>query len=138
MSKSKKRTVILTSGKRKTAIARATLKPGKGRIRINKIPLEILTPISAKEKIVEPLLLAGDSWKKIDINVDDQGGGVMGQADAARIAIARGLVKSIGSSALRRRYIEYDKTMLSGDSRRKESKKPGGPGARTKKQKSYR
>lgn len=134
----KKRDVIVTSGKRKTAIARAILKLGKGRVRINKIPLEIYTPAVARDKIMEPLLLAENSWKELDINVNVRGGGFMGQADAARMAIARGLVKWIGGSALKKRYMEYDRTMLAGDPRRKEPKKFGGPGARTRKQKSYR
>ena len=134
----RKRGVIVASGKRKTAIARAVLKPGKGRIRINKIPLEIHTPEVAKYKIMEPLLLADDSWKKVDINVNVGGGGFMGQAGAARMAIARGLVEWTRSSTLKKRYLNYDRSMLVGDPRRKEVKKFGGPGARRKKQKSYR
>ncbi|MFQ6075088.1 MAG: 30S ribosomal protein S9 [Candidatus Bathyarchaeia archaeon] len=133
-----KKRVLLTSGKRKTAIARATVKPGRGRIRINNIPIEVYTPEMAREKIEEPLLLAGDSWKELDINVRVQGGGFMGQADAARMAIARALVEWSGSSALRDKYLDYDRSMLAGDPRRKEPKKFGGPGARRRKQKSYR
>ena len=133
-----KKGVIITCGKRKTAIARAAVRPGKGRVLINKVPIEIYTPAVAKDKIMEPLLLAGGMWKELDINVNVKGGGFMGQADSARMAIAKGLVKWTGSSALRRKYMEYDRTMLAGDSRRKEPKKFGGPGARRKKQKSYR
>jgi small subunit ribosomal protein S9 len=130
--------IIVTSGKRKTAIARAVLKPGKGRIRINKIPLEIHTPEVAKYKIMEPLLLAETSWRNVDIAVNVRGGGFMGQASAARTAIARGLVKWTGSTVLKKRYVDYDRSMLVGDPRRKEAKKFGGSGARSRKQKSYR
>jgi small subunit ribosomal protein S9 len=130
--------VIVTSGKRKTAIARATLRSGKGRVRINKIPVEIYTPDVAKSKIVEPLILAGPVRDAVDIDVAVQGGGFMGQADAARMAIAQGLVEWTRDAALKRRYIEYDRSMLTSDPRRKEPKKFGGPGARKKKQKSYR
>lgn len=89
-----KRDVIVTSGKRKTAIARATIKPGKGRIRINKVPLEILTPEVAKDKILEVLLLVEGAWRNLDTNVNVRGGGFMGQADAARMVIDRGLVRA--------------------------------------------
>lgn len=130
--------VLLTSGKRKMAIARATIKPGMGRIRINSVPLEVHTPQIAREKIREPLLLAGDTWKELDIDVRVDGGGFMGQADAARMAIARALVEWSGSSALREKYLDYDRSMLAGDLRRNEPKKFGGPGARRRKQKSYR
>ena len=130
--------IILASGKRKTAIARATIKPGKGRIRINKIPLEIHTPKIARDKIMDPLLLAGSSWEALDINVNVHGGGFIGQADATRTAIARGLVEWTGSATLRKRYLDYDRSLLVSDPRRRESKKFGGPRARTRKQKSYR
>ncbi len=130
--------IILTSGKRKTAIARAVIRPGKGRIRINKVPLEIWEPKLARDKIMEPLMLAGDAWKEVDIDVKVQGGGFMGQAEAARMAIARGLLKWTKSSHLKTLFITYDRTMLAGDPRRKEMKKFGGPGARARDQKSYR
>ncbi|MCD6242898.1 30S ribosomal protein S9 [Candidatus Bathyarchaeota archaeon] len=130
--------IILTSGKRKTAIARATIKPGRGRIRINKIPLEIWEPKIARDKIMEPLMLAGDAWKQVDIDVKVQGGGFMGQAEAVRMAIARGLLKWTKSSHLRTLFLTYDRTMLAGDPRKKEMKKFGGPGARARDQKSYR
>ncbi len=131
--------ILLTSGKRKTAIARATVKNGKGRIRINNIPLEIYEPEIAREKIMEPLLTVGkDVWKDIDIKVKVSGGGFMGQAEAARIAIARALVKWTKSTHIQNLFTQYDRTMLAGDPRRKEPKKFGGPGARARKQKSYR
>lgn len=138
MRASSKKRVILESGKRKTAIARATLRAGKGRVRINKIPLEIYTPEIAQKKIMEPLLVLGDMVQEVDIDVIVSGGGVIGQAGAARTAIARGLAKWFRKVAIRNSLQTYDRYMLTGDPRRKEPKKFGGPGARRKKQKSYR
>lgn len=131
--------VLLASGKRKTAIARANISEGKGKIRINKVPLEIWVPETARMKILEPLILAGgDTIKKVDINVNVRGGGVIGQAEAVRIAIARALVKWTKSQRLRTKLIKYDRVMLVGDFRRTESKKFGGRSARARRQKSYR
>jgi small subunit ribosomal protein S9 len=130
--------MIQTSGKRKTAVARATVKEGKGRVRINKKPLEIIEPELAKMKIMEPIILAGEIAKKVDIRVDVKGGGVMGQAEAVRVAIGRGLLEFSKDPRLKEAFQEYDKTIVKGDHRRKEAKKYGGSGARAKKQKSYR
>ena len=131
--------VIVVSGKRKTALARAIVKPGVGRIRINKIPIEIVEPEIAREKMMEPLIQAGEEvWKQVDMDVKTSGGGYMGQAEAARMAVANGLLKWTKSSHLRTVFAEYDRTMIVGDSRRKETKKFGGPGARARDQKSYR
>lgn len=137
MSAVKKR-VLLISGKRKTAIARATVKSGKGRVWINRIPVEIYEPEMARIKIMEPLLLSGDVWKELDMDVTVKGGGFMGQAEAARMAIARSLVKWTKSSEVKRMFTDYDRTMLAGDYRKTEPKKFGGPSARRRKQKSYR
>ena len=131
--------IIVVSGKRKTALARAIVRPGSGRIRINRIPVEIVEPEIAREKIMEPLMQAGeDIWNQIDMDVKTSGGGYMGQAEAARMAVANGLLKWTKSSHLRTVFSEYDRTMIVGDSRRKEPKKFGGPGARAKGQMSYR
>jgi small subunit ribosomal protein S9 len=131
--------VLVVSGKRKTAIARAVVRLGMGRIRINKTPLEILEPEVSREKIKEPLLQAGDDvWKQLDMDVSVSGGGYMGQAEAARMAISNALLKWTKSTHLRTVFAEYDRTMMVGDSRKKEPKKFGGPGARAKGQKSYR
>lgn len=131
--------ITVSSGKRKTAIARATIREGTGRVHINKTPLENLIPLIARQIIQEPLLIASDDIiSQVDIRVNVRGGGVMGQAQASRIAIARGLVDFTKSADLRKRFVEYDRTLIAGDSRRKEKKKFGGPGARARKQKSYR
>ncbi len=137
MSKSKK--VLVLSGKRKNAIARATVRAGKGRVRINNIPLEIFEPKLARDKIMEPLLLTDDKVRgQLDINVKVSGGGFMGQAEATRMAIAKGLLKWTKSTRLRTTLRDYDRTMIAGDPRRSEPKKFGGPGARARDQKSYR
>lgn len=136
---SKTKKILLTSGKRKTAIARATVREGQGRIRINKVPLEILEPEIARKKIMEPLLQTGEEvWKKLDIDIKVSGGGFMGQAEAARTSIARALVRWTKSKRVKTILTAYDRTMLAGDPRRKEPKKFGGPGARARDQKSYR
>lgn len=139
MSRARKTKVLLTSGKRKTAIARATVKTGKGRIRINNVPLEILEPKIAREKIMEPLKQTGDEVRKqLDIDIKVSGGGFMGQAEATRTALARALLKWTKSAHLRRVFSVYDRTLIAGDPRRREPKKFGGPGARARGQKSYR
>ena len=130
--------VVHTSGKRKTAIARGTVKEGTGRVIINKQPLELYSPELARLKLEEPLDIAGDIVDNVDITVRVRGGGVMGQAEAARMVIAKGLVQYTNDMDLKDKYIHYDRTMLVGDPRRSEPKKFGGPGARARKQKSYR
>lgn len=131
--------VLVVSGKRKTAIARAVARPGLGKIRVNMTPLEIFEPDISREKIREPLIQAGDEvWRELDIDVKVSGGGYMGQAEAARMAVANALLKWTKSTHLRTVFSEYDRTMIVGDSRKKEPKKFGGPGARAKEQKSYR
>jgi small subunit ribosomal protein S9 len=133
-----KNKVTLSTGKRKTSIARVIIKNGKGRVRVNNKPLPLVEPILIREKIMEPLMLAANYVKNVDIKVKVHGGGVMSQATATRMGIAQGLLKHTESNELREIFIEYDRTMLAGDPRRKEPKKFGGPGARRRKQKSYR
>ncbi|MGC8582304.1 MAG: 30S ribosomal protein S9 [Thermoproteus sp.] len=130
--------VVLAVGRKKTAIAKAVIRPGIGRVRINGYPLELWPIEMARQKIVEPLLLAGDLVNKVDIDVEVRGGGYMGQAVAARMAIARGLVKYFEDQKLRELYMQYDPYMLKGDPRRTEPKKPGLKHARSKRQKAYR
>jgi len=131
--------VIQTIGKRKKAIARAVFREGKGRIRINKVPLPIHSPEMARLKISEPLMLSGIE-PTFDCDITIQGGGYMGQADAARMALARGLVEWTGDMTLKESFMNYDRSMLKGDSRRTEPHKPNASskGPRAKKQKSYR
>lgn len=130
--------IINSSGKKKTAVARATLREGKGRIRVNSKPLEIVEPRMARMKIMEPVMIAQDRISTLDIDVKVKGGGFMGQTEAVRTAIARGIVEWTGDAALKEAYMEYDRNLLVNDHRQKERKKVGGPGARAKYQKSYR
>ena len=130
--------IIHTSGKRKTAIARATFRSGKGRVRVNNKPVEFYQPELARLKIQEPLELAGKHSKRVDINISVQGGGVMGQAEASRTAIARGIIEWSGDKDLQKIFQSYDRALLVNDTRRKEPKHPMGRGARKKRQKSYR
>ena len=131
--------VLVISGKRKTAITRAVVRSGEGKIRINRIPIEIYEPEIAREKTMEPLIQAGDEvWKQLNMDIKVSGGGYMGQAEASRMVIANALLKWTKSSRLRRIFVEYDRSMVVGDPRRKEPKKFGGPGARARDQKSYR
>ena len=131
--------IVLSSGKRKTAVARATIKPGTGKIRINGLALEAYPNRWFRIRIQEPLIIAGeDIVNSVDIRVRVHGGGVSGQAEAIRMAIARGLVEYTQDSALRAKFFEYERTMISGDPRQTWPKRFGGRKARARKQKSYR
>ena len=130
---------IITSGKRKRAIARATLTEGKGIIKINNLTLDCYEPKMYRLKLREPLLLAGNLVDKADIDVDVNGGGMASQAEASRLAIAKALVIFSKSEKLKETFLKYDRTLLVADVRRKESAKPNRHGqARAKRQKSYR
>ena len=132
--------IVHTVGKRKTAIARATAKEGKGRIRINNMPIEIIEPKYVNAKLMEPIILAGDAIENIDIDVVVKGGGIAGQMDAARTALGKAIVEFTGSMEIKDRYLEYDRTILVSDARRTEPHKPSKStkGPRAKRQKSYR
>ncbi|HLC98799.1 MAG TPA: 30S ribosomal protein S9 [Candidatus Nanoarchaeia archaeon] len=130
--------VVHVSGKRKRSVARATLKQGKGRVKINNISIDVYEPKIARMKIIEPLIIAGDLAKDVDINVDIRGGGVISGAEAAKLAIGRALVEWAGKSSLKEDLLNYDRTMLVADVRYKEQRKPNDSKARAKRQKSYR
>ena len=130
--------MIHASGKRKSAIARATLKPGKGKVRINNNLLESITPKMVMLRIMEPIEIAGDIANEVDIDVIVRGGGQMGQAEAARLVVAKTLLKYSKDKTLEQKYIAYDRHLLVSDVRRKETRKPGDSKARAKRQKSYR
>ncbi|MFC5280121.1 30S ribosomal protein S9 [Halorubrum rubrum] len=131
--------VTNTSGKKKTAVARATVRDGEGRVRINSQPVELVEPQQARLKMLEPFRIAGEAIRDdVDIDIDVTGGGFNGQADATRTAIARGLVQHLGDAELRDAYMSFDRTLLVNDVRQSEPKKWGGPGARARYQKSYR
>ncbi|HJJ44602.1 MAG TPA: 30S ribosomal protein S9 [Methanocorpusculum sp.] len=127
-----------TSGKRKTAIARATLREGKGRVRINSVPLEVYSNEIIRMKISEAIALAPGAIDGIDVDIEVSGGGVMGQAEAARTALGRGILGWTNDPKIKETYLTYDRTLLVNDSRQKEAKKPHCHGARARFQKSYR
>lgn len=134
---SKKTATVHASGKRKRAVARATVLKGTGRVTINNLELPQYGTQMTRLRISEPLVLAGDVAKQVDIKVRVEGGGASGQADAVRLAIGRALAEH--DKKLRQVYLEYDRQLLVADVRRKEASKPNSHGkARAKRQKSYR
>lgn len=137
--KKKGKKTVFTTGKRKRAVARATLKPGKGIIKINSKPINLLKNKLVRLRVQEPVMLAGEGYKNYDIKVTVKGGGFMGQAEAARQAIARALVKVMGSD-LKETYLNYDRNLLVYDPRRTEPHKPplSSKGPRKYKQRSKR
>jgi small subunit ribosomal protein S9 len=129
--------VIHISGRRKKAIARATLRPGAGIVRVNSKLLNTVSPKIYQMRIQEPIEIAGDRAAAVNIDVVVKGGGIASQADAARLAIARALVAL--NKDLQKEFLEYDRTLLIADIRSKETHKPNCHGkARAKRQKSYR
>jgi small subunit ribosomal protein S9 len=135
----KERKIVMTVGKRKRAVARASFRKGSGMIRVNSKPLEQIRPEMIMLKIQEPLKIAGDAWKGFDARINVSGGGPMGQAEAVRQALARGLVELLGGD-LRQKYLDYDRNLLVYDPRRTEPHKPphSSWGARRYKQRSKR
>lgn len=131
---------VHTSGKRKTAKARATITDGDGELRINSRPLHVQEEM-VQNRVKEPLTIAGEEvYGDLTIEVNANGGGVQGQAEAMRMAVARALVEWTGSDDLEREFREYDRNMMVEDPRRTETRKPSqsSKGARHKQQKSYR
>ena len=128
---------IHTSGKRKMAVARVTLKEGTGKVTVNKKSLDQVEPEMARMKLSEPLLLANQFADKVDIKISVKGGGFMSQAEACRLAVARALSRY--QTKLKEVFMEYYRQLLVADVRRRESSKPNSQGkARSKRQKSYR
>ncbi|MFA5406251.1 MAG: 30S ribosomal protein S9 [Candidatus Nanoarchaeia archaeon] len=136
--KKKSPSVVQVSGSRKKAIARATVKPGNGLVRINSLELNGYGNLLSRMKIKEPLMVAGKSAKEYDFNIKVAGGGWMSQAEAVRLTIAKGLVAITKSDDLRKRFIAYDRNLLVADSRQTEPHKPCRSSARAAKQTSKR
>jgi small subunit ribosomal protein S9 len=129
----------ITSGKRKTAIAKAEIKEGTGRITINKKNYETFHKFDVL-RMKEPLMIAERVLGKVnfDVIITVRGGGEKGQIEAARLALARAIVKFTGSTELENEFFEYDRNLIVADVRRKEAYKPGDSKARAKRQTSYR
>lgn len=130
---------IITSGKRKSAVARAVITEGSGNITINNKDYQGFQ-VFDKLKIEEPLRIAQEILGKIDFNIaiSVRGGGEKSQVEAARLALARGIVKFSNSKELEEAFSNYDRNLLVADVRRKEAYKPGDSKARSKRQTSYR
>ena len=139
--KEEKQNKITVSGKRKTAVAKATIQAGTGIIKINKKPVETFS-FFRRLALLEPLRIAEETLKEkaktYDVNVVVTGGGSESQIEAARLAIARAIVTFTKSPELKNAYTNYDWALLVADVRRKEQRKPGDSKARAKRQKSYR
>ena len=133
--------IVFATGKRKTAVARVIIRPGSGKIKINSKPLDYWTSEWYRLRVREPLILAEDIAKQVDIIANVKGGGVSAQADALRLAIARGLVQFTRSKKLKELFEEYDRNLVVADPRRNEPHKAKGAsrrGSRRHKQRSKR
>mmetsp|Transcript_25614 Transcript_25614/g.35378 ORF Transcript_25614/g.35378 Transcript_25614/m.35378 type:complete len:144 (-) Transcript_25614:180-611(-) len=133
-------------GRKKTAVAVAHCKSGRGLIKINGCPIELVEPEILRYKVYEPILLLGrQRFSMVDMRIRVKGGGHVSQIYAIRQAIAKALVafyqKFVDEQTkqeLKEILITYDRTLLVADPRRCEPKKFGGRGARARYQKSYR
>lgn len=133
--------VIVVKSKRKEAIARAYVKAGQGRIRINGVDINALESEFTRSTIIETVRISENARqvaKKVDIDVNVRGGGTSSQIQAARGVIARGLVEFSKSDALEKEFLDHDRSFIVDDPRRVEPKKPMGTKARAKFQTSYR
>lgn len=130
--------VVHRSGIRKRAVARATVKEGRGGMKVNNAHIDHVSPNLAKMKMLEPVILADTLAKKIDIFVKVHGGGYMSQAEAVRLAVARAILDYTNDKKLKEEFLNYDRQLMVADVRRKEMYKPNDSKARSKRQKSYR
>ena len=132
--------------RKKTATACAFAKQGRGLIKVNGQPIELIEPESLRLKAFEPVLILGqDKFTNLDILIRVKGGGMTAQIYAIRAAIAKSIVayhaKYVDESSkneLRKTLMAYDRNLLVSDPRRCEPKKYGGRSARARFQKSYR
>jgi|TARA_Y100000034_G_C6683891_1_gene300755 small subunit ribosomal protein S9 len=130
---------LVVSGKRKTAIAKATIVDGNGDVTFNKRPLSFLSELQQLE-INEPLVIAEDFLGKLnfDIRLNVKGGGNASQIEAGRLAIAKAILKFTGDEELKKVFVAYDRNLVVADTRRKEVCKPGDSKARSMRQTSFR
>lgn len=137
----KKSKVVFARGKRKTAVARASARPGTGTIRINSNNISLIQPLEIREEMIDAMNVSSRARElaaKVDISVNVEGGGISAQAQAVRTAIAKCLVELDGSDVLKNELMNYDRSFLVEDPRRVEPKKFLGPKARARFQTSYR
>ena len=130
---------LVVSGKRKSAVAKATIIDGDGKVTINKKPLSFSTTLQQLE-INEPLIIAKEvlGGLKFDIVVNVKGGGSAAQIEASRLAIAKAIVEFTKEEKVKNAFLAYDRNLLIADTRRKEPCKPGDSKARSMRQSSKR
>lgn len=130
---------LVVSGKRKSAVAKATIQDGNGIVTFNKKPLSFLDELKQLE-INEPLVIARDVLGKLTFNIalNVKGGGIASQVEAGRLAIAKAIVEFTKNNNVRNAFLAYDRNMLIADTRRKEACKPGDSKARANRQTSFR
>lgn len=130
---------LVVSGKRKTAIAKATIEEGNGNFTFNERHFASLSNLQQLE-INEPLIIAADILGKLNFNIslNVKGGGIACQVEAGRLAIAKAIVKFTENNDIRNAFLSYDRNMLIADTRRKEACKPGDSKARASRQTSFR
>mmetsp|Transcript_6168 Transcript_6168/g.26068 ORF Transcript_6168/g.26068 Transcript_6168/m.26068 type:complete len:146 (-) Transcript_6168:193-630(-) len=142
-----KRNSVQVFGRKKTAVAVALVQGnGKGLVKVNGCPLDLLEPEVLRVKALEPILILGqERFVDLDIRIRVRGSGFTSQVYAIRQAIAKGIcayyakyVDEATRKQLRDLLISYDRSLLVADPRRCEPKKFGGRGARARFQKSYR
>lgn len=137
---------VQTFGRKKTAIAVAHCKAGRGLIKVNGCPIELVKPDILRVKVFEPILLVGkDKFANLDIRIRVRSGGYTSQIYAIRQALAKAVVAYYqkyvdeqSKQAIKDALLHYDGKLLVADPRRCEPKKFGGRGARARFQKSYR
>merc|ERR1712125_257839 len=137
---------VQTFGRKREAVAVAFVKKGKGLIKVNGVPIELVQPESLRFKVWEPVLLLGaNRYRELDIRVRVKGGGYTSQLYAIRQAIARAIiayyakhVDEMEKRQMKSLLVQYDRSLLVSDPRRAEPKNFGGRGARARFQKSYR
>ena len=122
-----KKAISAGTGRRKTATARVTLVEGSGKWTVNGVALEAYLPSEAlRDYLKQPVAISGYDMEKVDVVVSAKGGGIAGQAGAIRHGLARALVAADETTRA-----SLKKTgCMTRDSRMKERKKPGQPGAR--------
>lgn len=133
-------------GRKKNATAVAHCKKGKGILKVNGVPMQLLEPEMLRLKAFEPVLILGqDVFGKLDIRVRVNGGGSVAKIYAIRQAVSKAVVSyyqkyidEVSKNEIKNALLAYDRTLLVADPRRAEPKKFGGTGARTRRQKSYR
>eukprot|EP01100_Stratorugosa_tubuloviscum_P001910 TRINITY_DN1439_c0_g1_i1.p1 TRINITY_DN1439_c0_g1~~TRINITY_DN1439_c0_g1_i1.p1 ORF type:complete len:170 (+),score=96.22 TRINITY_DN1439_c0_g1_i1:198-707(+) len=144
--KKKNKHFVQTFGRKKTATAVALCREGRGIVKLNGSPIELIQPETLRYKVYEPILILGKEYiNRVDIRLRVSGGGPTAQVYAIRQAIARAIVayyqKYVDEETKRKIkqiLIQYDRSLLVADPRRSEPKKFGGRGARARFQKSYR